>query len=49
MGQIPVREEIVEDDARVISLVVVPTLVSGVDEEEASNEGSDEAMSLADN
>ena len=32
-----------------ISSVVVPTLVPGVDEEEASDEGSDEAMSLADN
>ena len=49
MGRIPVREEIIEDNAGVISLVVVPTLVSGIDEEEASNEGSNKAMSPADN
>ena len=41
-GRIPVQEEIVEDDAGVISLVVVPTSVQVIDEE-----GSEESMSLA--
>ena len=49
VGRIPVREEIIEDNAGVISSVVVPTLVSGIDEEEASDEGSNKAMSPADN
>ena len=49
VGWIPVREEIIEDNAGVISSVVVPTLVSGVDEEEVSDEGSNKAMSPADN
>ena len=49
-GQIPVREEIIEDNAGVISLVVVPTSVLGVVAEEASSEeGSNESMSLANN
>ena len=49
-GWIPVWEEIVEDDAGVISLVVVPTSVPGVGEEgESSNEGSDESMSSTHN
>ena len=49
-GQIPVREEIVEDDAGVISSVVVPILVTKVDEEmESDEEVSGEPSSLADN
>ena len=38
-GWIPVREEIVEDDAGVISSVVVPILVPEADEEMGSSEG----------
>ena len=50
VGRIPVWEEIVEDDNGVISSVVVPTSVPGVDEEgESSEEGSDESMSPANN
>ena len=48
-GQILVREEIVEDNAGVISLVVVPILIPEVGEEEpSSEERSDESMSPAD-
>ena len=39
------REEIIEDDAGVISLVVVPTLASVP--EDAIEEGSEESTSLA--
>ena len=41
------REEIVEDDAGVISLVVVPTLTSVL--EDAMEEGSEESTSLVPN
>ena len=45
-GWIPVREEIVEDNAGVISSLVVPTSMPEVEEEEGtSEEGSDESMS----
>ena len=37
-GRIPVQEEIVEDDAGVISSVVVPTLASVADEAMGSSE-----------
>ena len=43
-GELPVREEIVEDDAGVISLVIVPTLTLVV--EDAMEE---ESLGLADN
>ena len=42
---IPVREEIVEDDARMISLAVVPTLKPiSEDTMESEEEGSRESM-----
>ena len=48
-GQIPVREEIVEDDAGVISSVVVPTPILEVDKEMASDKGSGKSASMGDN
>ena len=49
-GWIPVREEIVEDEAGVLSSVIVPTLVSvPEDAMEADEGGSGESTSLADN
>ena len=49
-GWIPVREEIVEDEAGVISSMIVPTLVPVADEAmESSEEGLEESMSPADN
>ena len=46
-GWIPVQEEIVEDDAGVISSVIIPTLVPEVgEEEESSKEMSSESTSL---
>ena len=45
--EFPVREEVVEDDAGVISSVVVPTLESVPDD--AMEEGSEESSSLVDN
>ena len=45
--EVPVREEIVEDNAGVISSVVVPTPTSVP--EDAMEEGSEESSSLADN
>ena len=49
-GEIPVQEEVVEDDTGVISLVLVPTLAS-VPEDAMESEagGSEESMSPADN
>ena len=50
VGQIPVREEIVEDDSGVLSLVIVPTPMLVVDEEGESNEvGSNDSMSSTNN
>ena len=49
-GQIPVREEIVEDESGVLSSVIVPTLASvPVDAMEADEEGSEGSTSLANN
>ena len=43
-GWIPVREEIVEDDAGVLSSVIVPTSEPVVDAMESSEEGSEESV-----
>ena len=49
-GRIPVREEIVEDDAGVISSVIVPTLASVPEDAMESEEGGSQgSKSLADN
>ena len=49
-GQIPVREEIVEDESGVLSSVIVPTLASvPVDAMEADEEGSEGSTSSANN
>ena len=49
-GRIPVREEIVEDEAGVISLVIVPTLASVPEDAMESQEvGTEESMSSAHN
>ena len=49
-GWIPVREEIIEDDNRVISSIVVPTLVPGANEEMGSSEEeSEESIILVNN
>ena len=49
-GRIPVREEIVEDNNGVLSSVVVPTLVPGVDAEAGpSKEESEESVILVNN
>ena len=49
-GRIPVREEIIEDDAGVISSVIVPTLASVPEDAMESEEGGlGESMSSADN
>ena len=45
--ELPVREEIVEDDAGVISSVIVPTLASVL--EDAMEEGSESTMGSLDN
>ena len=47
VGRVPVREEVVEDDTGVITLVVIPTPVPVAEEgmEESSDEGSKESMS----
>ena len=48
--ELPVREEIVEDDAGVISSVIVPTLTSvPEDAMESKKGGSEESTSPADN
>ena len=49
-GRIPVQEEIVEDDAGVISSVIVPTLEPVADDAmESSEEGSKESTAMANN
>ena len=45
--ELPVREEIVEDDAGVISSVIVPTLVPAL--EDAMEEGSESTTGSSDN
>ena len=45
--ELPVREEIVEDDAGVISSVIVPTLALVL--EDAMEEGSESTMGSLDN
>ena len=50
VGRIPVREEIVEDDARVISSVIVPTPVPvAADAMESEEEVTEDPMSSEDN
>ena len=45
--ELPVREEVVEDNARVISLVIVPTLVPVP--KDAMEEESDSTVGASDN
>ena len=45
--ELPVREEIVEDDARVVSLVIVPTLAPV--EEDVMEEESESTAGSSDN
>ena len=48
-GRIPVREEIIEDNARVLSSVIVPTLAPVPEDAMESEEGgSEESTSSAD-